>query len=79
MEKALKKAIEGGYNEGVSPEHYGNLTTFQYEAFTDPLFWKYLGKTRGWLDRDYVVHWHSFIDHLISGKDIETFFEDLLK
>lgn len=26
----------------------------------------------------WIYHWHRFIDHLAEGKDIESFFKDLL-
>lgn len=28
---------------------------------------------------EWEVRWHSFIDHLIAGKDIDSFFNELLK
>lgn len=27
---------------------------------------------------NWLYHWHSFIDHLAEGKDIDSFFKDLL-
>jgi hypothetical protein len=29
--------------------------------------------------KQWLYHWHRFIDHLASGKDINSFFEELLK
>lgn len=29
--------------------------------------------------QEWFNHWHSFIDHLASGGDIDTFFKELLK
>jgi len=60
------------------------------ELFLKPLFWQCLGKAEGWFQDDckgrihkYRTCWrcemHNFIDHLISGKDIESFFTNLLK
>jgi len=68
--------------------------------FLDPLFWKALGKARGWSDyavcqqhgmaecfrvncwsgyaREYLYHWHRFIDYLATGRDAESFFEQTL-
>lgn len=57
-------------------------------------FWKCLGKAEGWTkgwetkdaphpDGSYKVgwlhHWHNFIDHLAEEKDVESFFNSLLK
>lgn len=60
----------------------------------DPLFWSSLGKAMGWgvatidgqelrVGRDGYIHvwqceWHRFIDHLASGGDAESFFNELL-
>lgn len=60
----------------------------------DPLFWQSLGRGLGWktacyksldtdgLEKDFqgawVWYWHRFIDHLAEGKDIESFFNNLL-
>lgn len=55
----------------------------------DPLFWQALGKAEGWehscskgdyCDREleWKERWHEFIDHLAEGKDIDTFFDNLL-
>ncbi|MFZ2152263.1 MAG: hypothetical protein WAV09_04105 [Minisyncoccia bacterium] len=59
----------------------------------DPLFWQALGKGLGWnrmMSAEIEYHrikdypewqWnmHRFIDHLAEGKDIDSFFNDLLK
>ena len=54
----------------------------------DPLFWKALGKGLGWEKLDIVTNsaeyrewngqWHRFIDHLVEGKDIDSFFAGLI-
>lgn len=63
------------------------------EIRENPLFWQALGKSLGWEQTyktvggnmrtigqdDYREHWHRFIDHLASGKDAESFFNELLK
>lgn len=61
--------------------------------FLDPLFWQALGKSLGWRgEKKYInvtdetfgkfetweCYWHRFIDHLASGKDAESFFQELL-
>ena len=82
MEKAIKKAINGGY-KGCTDAVWNESTLL------DPLFWQALGKAEGWGKtmtsrsgvrmRDiYTVYWHDFVDHLAEGKDINSFFEDLL-
>lgn len=60
-----------------------------YRIFLDPAFWLALGKARGWpvltnkckncgVDLNgWQFHWHTFIDHLIAGKDAESFFASL--
>lgn len=60
----------------------------------DPLFWQALGKALEWpkyseyggftADEEpreiesWLAHWHLFIDHLASGKDVDSFFKELL-
>jgi hypothetical protein len=55
-----------------------------------PDFWRALGKQRGWETKDpngydftlrdeWKLKWHSIIDHLVSGRDIESFFAELEK
>ena len=44
MEKAIKKAKEGGYKAGSFADDGG-----RYELL-DPLFWQALGKAMGWKD-----------------------------
>lgn len=58
MEKAIKKAIEGGYVcNGLRPLDLAFLTTGQKDkkinqlisvVLLDPLFWQALGKAEGW-------------------------------
>jgi hypothetical protein len=66
------------------------LVAMKSDVFLDPGFWQALGRARGWTtDEDgkywkgtvaewkanyWKTHWHSFIDHLAAGKDIEVFF-----
>jgi hypothetical protein len=59
----------------------------------DPNFWQALGKSEGWwdnrgFDADMNSSWnldechrnmHQFLDHLIEGKDIDSYFKELLK
>lgn len=62
-------------------------------ALLDPLFWQALGKAlewdrllegRKWGDKEsvpdpfWIRKWHRFIDHLATGKDAESFFQELL-
>jgi hypothetical protein len=60
-----------------------SITT--HEILLDPLFWQALGKALGWetvsgsnMNHEWTQQWHSFIGHLIMGKDPELFFKDLL-
>lgn len=58
---------------------------YQQSLFLDPLFWQALGKGLGWTwegEHETGIPawnrvWHSFIDHLAEGKDINSFFEEL--
>lgn len=85
MEKAIKKAIEGGWKyEENSPTE--NL--YKWKVVCDPLFWSSLGKAEGWDKeinegtghfQDWGWHWHRFIDHLANGGTVDDFFNNLLK
>lgn len=104
MEKAIKKAIEGGWDKDKFNMNYeGKVVTggvvFNSIIILDPLFWQALGKAEGWdefagFSIYYLSTWkkktevsmkrwkwemHKFIDHLAEGKDVESFFEELLK
>ncbi len=110
MEKAIKKAIEGGWdsctcgftinklNGHASYCSMNQTSGWSTSIFLDPLFWQALGKAEGWGKtetteivnyglpaEDFLVidtwlyEWHNFIDHLAEGKDINSFFEELLK
>lgn len=51
----------------------------------DPAFWQALGKAREWYKGIapeheplyWKAHWHSLIDHLAEGEDVESFFATL--
>lgn len=92
MEKAIKKALEGGYS--LSGYSKSNPKTYiadekQYELFLDPLFWQCLGKQQGWAKREdrtfeaemecWQARQHGLIDYINAGKSIDSFFEELLK
>ncbi len=62
------------------------------DTLLDPLFWQALGKGLGWNGKnmdaccesnpgsqdEWFYNWHNFIDHLASGKSVDSFFEELL-
>jgi hypothetical protein len=84
MEKAIKRAIEGGYFrrlEGNPECNCGDLTMKQstYYILLDPEFWKCLGKSEGWTYDEWLYRWHELIDHLAKEKDIDSFFNGILK
>ncbi len=101
MEKAIKKAIEGGYirKDKATRRLMTEVTMRQkwHYIVLDPLFWKALGKAEGWGDKcdmcnskanglcsahrytSWHREWHRFIDHLAEGKDVDSFFNNLLK
>jgi len=105
MEKAIRKAIEGGYIDHAYCNEFD-----MYEAqssychstvLLDPLFWQALGKAEGWNKEEFcdfvnedgvgmilssinpepvwLVKWYFFIYHLSEGKNIDSFFNELLK
>jgi hypothetical protein len=98
MEKAIKRAIEGGW-KGDQKDYSTAIQyvdTLPYHCLLDPEFWQCLGKAEGWIERldnidvctdcldKYIPigwrkKWHSLIDHLSSGGNIEDFFNKLLK
>ena len=89
IETAIKKAIEGGYiyTKEYTQESMDFLVkTFvahQWQILYDPLFWQALGKAEGWsADPEsghyWLEQWHHFIDHIASGKSVDSFFEELL-
>lgn len=76
MDKAILKAIRI-WNDSI---------------FLDPYFWQALGKAEGWepnfIDKtskkieangEWLQMQHEFIDHLAEGKDIDSFFINLLQ
>lgn len=108
MEKAIKKAIEGGYVEDIN----GAWKEWQGDILIDTLFWQALGKAQGWKSYvwtswkgysdlynkeftddeswtpkteyserhiTFVYYWHQFIDHVAEGKNIDNFFNSLIK
>lgn len=87
MEKAIKKAIEGGYADvfalidtyqGIPP---GMMQIMFNRCILDPKFWQALcmsmddgtGAIPDWRDR-----WYGFITHRIDGGEVEEFFSKLL-
>lgn len=70
--------------DGVTTHHLSYS-----EIREDPLFWQALGKAEGWGEDGYcpnickrehwLRYWHNFINHLAEGKDVDSFFKDLLK
>lgn len=87
MEQAIKLAQEGGW---VDEWEMSGLPKYAHYAccFRDPFFWQSLGKQQGWNELDkyrpegntiWKKHWHSFIDHIAQGRDIDEFFNQLIK
>ena len=93
IQEAIKKAIEGGWNKWAKsqlPKPMGIGTVRYGEIFMDKDFWSCLGRAMGWRQNNtmscpsgciqgepWVFKWHSFIDHLASGKSAEEFFGEL--
>lgn len=87
IQQVIEKAIEGGY---ITPKSkFNGVQTdvvLQEVVFLDPLFWKCLGTSLNWQGMHSDIHgqfpipiWHywwiRFIDHLASGQNAESFFE----
>lgn len=89
-EQAIKKAVSVGYKDYTeSPSH--STSKYHSDILLDPDFWKCLGKAEGWIVEmpsrysfndeiaEWEHYWHSFIDHLADGGNIDDFFNNLLK
>lgn len=92
MQEAIKRAIEGGWNKSRTQINPGFAAVNIAETLLDSEFWKCLGKAVGWVNistrnqidqlevvNRWEVEWHKLIDHLAEGKDINSFFNNLLK
>jgi len=98
IEKAIREAFDGGFpHTGCKFDYYhsdyNDVGWYDEEGyflheraeliFSKPLFWKALGKEKGWEDitkysqNHWKKEWHRFIDHLGDGKSAESFFETL--
>lgn len=82
-EEIWDKALDGGYEDISENDN-------DAERLLDPKFFQALGKALGWneisgsyhsYNEDGKTAWqmkmHRFIDHLIAGKSVESFFEEL--
>ena len=64
------------------------------DVVLDPLFWQALGRHEGWgavikgsleqsgmkfHTKKWKAYWHDFTDHIAEGKDIDSFFDSILK
>jgi hypothetical protein len=82
--------LEPSYRDWITEK----ATSHAGDILLDPEFWRCLGKAEGWggspkfrNEQSYKIHeyhmwqahWHRFIDHLSEGKDINSFFDNLLK
>lgn len=92
MEQAILKAIEGGWKPKYwstdgEINDVRNAPKVWYSDFReDPLFWQALGKGCKWIEdeRKYgTLKWHyeamRFMEHLMMGKTVESFFKELFK
>lgn len=91
MEKALGLAImKGGYEKPAKKlNDEFDIWENDYNAILlDPLFWISLGKAEGWpeqtyhhpdVDPNWRAYWHRLIDHIAEGKDIGSFFDEIIK
>lgn len=87
FEKALIIAKENGY--ATEGNNQSEILNDKYKILLDKEFFIALGRGLGWEeDVNFTKYgamsgwryaWHRFIDHLVDGKDIESFFEQLIK
>lgn len=89
----VKTIDNGGFMARIEEPH--TLRTLdwsypisKYRIVNDKKFWKALGVQQGWEEWDkyrpegntlWKKYWHSFIDHMADGGDINEFFNNLLK
>jgi hypothetical protein len=79
LEQAIRDAEKGGYVTGFMYDRLAAIDPL-YAAeilLLDPKWWQALGKARGWKAPRWRKEWHRLIDNLISGKDVNSFFEAL--
>lgn len=84
MKEAIKLAIEGGYKLPNLKDETATLLMAlakKEKTLLDPFFWQALGKAEGWIappKGQAYFYQHRFITHLAEGKDVDSFFADLL-
>lgn len=88
-EQAVRLAVEGGWIAKMCVDVEKKYRWYIHQILLDPTFWTSLGKGMGWGGENNLApemrlwtwkdYWHSLIDHLAQGKDIESFFAALLK
>ena len=66
MEKAIQIATASGY--------YTTFFDKDSDVLIDPLFWQALGKGLGWEPEEWKWQAKWFMEHLMEGKDIQSFF-----
>ena len=89
IQKAIQKAIETGYNPDWNTDEKHLLDPLFWQALGKALGWGDYApygleseSPAGYDDarlNSWRWHWHRFIDHLASGKDVDEFFKELLK
>lgn len=87
--KGIEKAVWIAENNGGYEFNHSRKDL--KESLLDVNFWQALGKAEGWAEalqmknvygfriKQWKHQWHSLIDHLAEGKDIDSFFEQILK
>ena len=86
MEKAIKKAILGGYDVKNGYQQEKTVGDRDRFALLDPLFWKalrnQLEKENTDKEQTETKEWRYFADRFwdwnMKGKDIDSFFNNLL-
>lgn len=75
IKETIRKAIEGGYDHDFT--FLMDISDWERcKVWGDPEFWQSLERALGVkAGDDWRRMWHLFIDHLVDGKTIESFFE----
>lgn len=75
IKTAIKKAKQQGWDESTS---WFDGTIIAQKALLAPTFWKSLGKSQEWkrgTPKSWKKKWHTLINNLAQGQDLETAFD----
>lgn len=83
MDNAIRKAMDGGWHPDytIDPLWFasGDDKASKALMLMDVTFWKCLGIKLSWHEGQWLKQWHLFVDHIAAGKDVDKYFNELLK